>query len=77
MDAPAADMLPGREFFVTVVDGGRHGFLLGPYEKHSDALAQVDRGRTLAQGADPRGVFYGYGTASAPVGDVRKTVFGK
>lgn len=53
-------------FYVTVrerPDGGRHGFLLGPYGDHDAALAKVDLGRSLAVAADPRAHFYAYGTA--------------
>jgi hypothetical protein len=43
-----------REFFVTVVDGPRYGFLLGPYATHEEALGQVDRGRKLANDSNDR-----------------------
>lgn len=64
-----------RSFYVTVKDGKRYGFLLGPYGTHREALANVARGRDLANGADPRAAFYAFGTASTT--DVRRTVFGK
>ena len=66
----------GREFFVTVIDGKRVGWLLGPYPTHSAALDHVQRGKELANKADRFAVFYAYGTTSAPSGYVRKTVFG-
>lgn len=65
-----------REFFVTVIDGPRYGFLLGPYATHEEALDQVDRGRKLANDSNDRAWFYGYGTASAVAGTVKQTVFG-
>ncbi len=61
-------------FYVTVVDGKRHGFLLGPYSTHQEAIDNVDRGCTLANDADPRAAFYAFGTASTK--DARRTVFG-
>ena len=61
-------------FYVTVVDGPRVGFLLGPYASHQDAINNVDRGRELANGADAFAHFYSFGTAS--IKQERKTVFG-
>jgi hypothetical protein len=54
---------PGTgRFYVTVVDGPRVGFLLGPYPEHETALANVRRGNRLANDADPRAAFYAFGT---------------
>jgi len=53
-------------FYVTVIDHGRHGFLLGPYADHETALENVNRGRELASAADPRAHWYGFGTARVP-----------
>lgn len=61
-------------FYVTVVDGKRYGFLLGPYPTHQEAIDNVARGRNLANDADPRAAFYAFGTASTK--DNRRTVFG-
>ncbi len=66
-----------REYFVSVINNGRKGFLLGPYATHEEALGQVERGKELAMKADPWAHFYAYGTCSAPVGLVPRTVFGK
>jgi hypothetical protein len=66
-----------REFFVTVRDAGRTGFLMGPYATHADAISEVERGRELAQKANAWAWFYAYGTASAPAGLINKTVFGR
>lgn len=60
-------------YYVTVRDGARSGFLLGPYRTHGEALGQVDRGRELAERGDPFAHFYAFGTARAPE---RRTVFG-
>ena len=67
----------GRDFYVTVIDGPRTGFLLGPYDTHKEALDKVDRGRQLAQEVNDWAWFYAYGTASAPHGTNIKTVFEK
>jgi hypothetical protein len=69
--------LTDREFFVTVRDAGRTGFLLGPYQSHGEALKNVERGREAAIAANAWAHFYSFGTASAPAGVVQKTVFGK
>ena len=61
-------------FYVTVVDGARVGFLLGPYRNHQDAFDNVDRGRDLANETDPRAAFYSFGTSS--IKRERQTVFG-
>lgn len=55
------DMRPGR-YYVTVRDGGRHGYLLGPYDTHQEALENVERGRDLANDADSRAHWYAFGT---------------
>lgn len=61
-------------FYVTVVDGRRVGFLLGPYTTHQQAIDNVARGRDLANDADPRAAFYAFGTSSLK--RERTTVFG-
>ena len=65
-------------YYVTVRDGGPVGFLLGPYDSHDAALANVDRGNRLAHEADARAHWYAFGTARVPA-NVRKprTVFGR
>jgi hypothetical protein len=60
-------------YYVTVVNGRRVGWLLGPYRTHGEAEGEVDRGRGLAEAADPYAHFYAFGTARAPE---RGTVFG-
>lgn len=61
-------------FYVTVADGPRVGFLLGPYADHQTAINNVGRGRDLANEADPRAAFYSFGTSS--IKRERQTVFG-
>lgn len=58
----APDDKPG-DYFVSCVNGGRYALLSGPYRNdHAAALADVDRCRKLAEAADPRAVFYAFGT---------------
>ncbi len=64
-----------REYYVTVRDGPRTGFLLGPYATHEAALAEVPRGTDLACEADPWAWFHAFGTASLPVGVRPRVLF--
>lgn len=66
-----------RDYYVTVLDGSRVGFLLGPYKSHRTAKAKVERGRKLSLGANAWAWFYAFGTSSLPGGTECKTVFGK
>lgn len=55
------------DFFVSVIRNAglpsqRLGLVLGPYATHEAALANVDRGRTLAHAADPFTAFDAFGT---------------
>ncbi len=72
----ALDTDPTRLYYVTVRDDGRTGFLLGPYDTHTEALANVGEGKRLANAATPWAAFYAFGTASLPR-DMKqpKTVF--
>lgn len=67
--------MEARSYYVTVQDAGRTGFLLGPYDEHAGALANVERGRGLAEAANSRAVFYAFGTSSLPAGVVAPVVF--
>jgi hypothetical protein len=69
--------IPEGDFYVTVRDAGRTGFLLGPYQDYRDALANQRRGADLAQKADCRAAFYAYGTSRLPIGTACRTVFGR
>lgn len=64
-------------YYVTVIDAGRHGFLLGPYDTHEQALEQVQTGKERAMAANTWAHFYAYGTARVPKEKTVKTVFGK
>ena len=64
-----ADTKPG-EYYVTVVDGNRYNFLLGPFTNdHQAALDHVEAARKKAQELDPRSAFYTFGTARLPSDD--------
>lgn len=65
-------------YYVTVKDGPRTGFLLGPYDTHAEALAQVERGEKLAMQTDnaTRTWFYAYGTTRVTAEKLPKSVFG-
>jgi hypothetical protein len=67
---------PQGDFYVTVRDAGRTGFLLGPYGDIRDALVNVDRGKGLAEQHNSRAVFYAYGVSRLPFGTTVKPVFG-
>lgn len=71
-------MCPGTgRYYVTVTVAGRVGFLLGPYLTHEDALANVKRGKALADKADPWSHFYAFGTVAVTDPTVNpKVVFG-
>lgn len=71
------DDRPGR-YYVSVRDGARHAFLLGPYDSHLEALENVDRGRRLANEADPRAAWYAFGTARIDdTGATKPGLFGR
>lgn len=67
----------GGGYFVTVLDGTRVGWLLGPYDTHEDALANVERGNALASAADARAHWYAFGTARVKGGRLPSAVFGR
>lgn len=66
-------------YYVTVRDGKRTGFLLGPYETHDEALENVERGKGLAFRTDnaTRTWFYSYGTTKVTHEELPKSVFGR
>ena len=68
------DTMTGK-YYVSVVEGKRRGFLLGPYDTHAEAKANVARGRKLAVKADPWAEFYAFGTCRITALKV-KAVFG-
>jgi len=72
-----ATRIEGREFFVSVIDGERVAYLAGPFETHDDAIFAVPAARRKAGRLDSRAVWYAFGTCSAPVGAIERTLFGK
>lgn len=57
---------PERRFYVSVVDGSRYGFLIGPFKLHQTALSIVDQVSELTQDRYPWSHFYSFGTCSLP-----------
>lgn len=58
-----ANGTPRVGFYVSVIDGTRKGLLLGPYDTHEAALANVDRAKAEAEAVDPFAHFYAFGTS--------------
>lgn len=58
------DHQPGH-YYVSVIDGPRQAFALGPFDTHLGALLKVGavRRNTRELTGDPRAAFYGFGTA--------------
>lgn len=72
------DSRTDRKFYVSVRDAGRTGILLGPYSSHSEALENVERGKTLARDANPWAAFYSFGTCSTDAShEDLEAVFGR
>ena len=61
-DEQKIDNQPGH-YYVSVIDGPRHGFLLGPFDHHLSALLRVPAVKKEALKIDSRAAFYGFGTA--------------
>lgn len=55
------DSRPGP-YYVSVIDADRYRLLLGPFDRHADALAKVEPVRVQSEKLDARAVFYGFGT---------------
>ena len=70
-------IVEGRSFYVTIRRDSRTGWLLGPYESHTEALDNVRIGREKANLADPYSFFDEFGTASLPSEMPITTVFGR
>lgn len=63
-------------YYVSVIDGKKSGMLLGPFDTHEAALANVDRGTKLAYDADPKAPWYAYGTCKWEADKLPRSVFG-
>ncbi len=48
-------------FYVSVMDHGRSGMLLGPYATKADAESEVRAGKRLAEQVNSRAFWYAYG----------------
>ena len=55
------DTAPGP-YYVSVRDGDRYGLLLGPFEKHQEALDMVEPARAKAIELNGCAHFYSFGT---------------
>jgi len=61
------DLRPGH-YYVTIIDGPRYGFLLGPYHNnHAAAIRDINLARELAHEVDPFSDFASFGTARIPL----------
>jgi len=54
-----------KYFYASVIDGDRKALLLGPYNTHEEAQANVERAKALAEEVDPWAYFYAFGTAGS------------
>ena len=53
-----------KHYYVTVKDGARTGWLLGPFATHEAALERVEDVRKYVCDHDDRAWFYAFGTSS-------------
>ena len=60
-DTDAPDTRPGS-YYVSVIDADRFALALGPYDRHADALANVERVSRYVHEHDSKAVWYGFGT---------------
>lgn len=61
-DDQIIDKQPGH-YYVSVIDGPRHSFLLGPFDHHFSAMLKVPAVKKQALKLDRFAAFYGFGTA--------------
>jgi len=73
-DASQLHLTANPHHYVTVIDGSRKGFLLGPYTNEADAIANIKRGKDLAIEHNHDAVWYSFGHASST--RIINTVFG-
>ncbi len=72
---PTGEVITNHTFYyVSILDGRRRGLLLGPYSDYETARSHVDRGRELADSANPWACFAGFGVASSDL--AHATIFG-
>jgi hypothetical protein len=58
------DTRPGP-YYVSAIDGSKIHLMAGPYAQHTEALADVERARDIADKADARAHFMAWGTCRA------------
>ena len=56
------DTQPGPYYISVMKNSGDCRALSGPYEKHADALALVDKARRISEQMDDRAIWYAFGT---------------
>lgn len=61
-------------YYVTVIDGPRVGYLVGPFNRHGDALKHVKAAIKKAQDVDPKAWWYAYGTAHVKTSTATKKI---
>jgi hypothetical protein len=61
-------------YYITVQDGGRTGFLAGPFRRHGDAERMVTATKQEAQKANSRAVFYAFGTSRVKTPTLRRKI---
>ena len=56
----------GANYYVTVIQdgGGDWRCIVGPFATHGEALAMVDKARTVACDYDPKAHWYSFGTTA-------------
>lgn len=62
-EAAVAEGRAVEGYYVSVMDHGRWGLLLGPYDTHEEALELVETGKRLAEQVNDRAIWYAYGTS--------------
>lgn len=62
MSTQTPDTQPGP-YYVTAKRDTRTAFVSGPYDTHAEALALVDKARSIAADLDPRAWWDAFGTA--------------
>lgn len=67
--SPSGAPIDARFFYVSArkewQGGYRYALVAGPYSSHAEALAAEPAVRRLAERADPRAVWYAFGTAGS------------
>lgn len=53
-----------KGYYVTLKDGQRTAWILGPFKEHANALASVREAKDCAERFDPRAFWYAHGTSS-------------